>query len=55
LNTRRHAVVFETWQKKARHWAKNQLINLPTRKKTDGSPMPLSLLVEPLELASDAV
>ncbi len=41
--------------KRARHWAKNQLINLPKWKKTDGSPIPLSLLVEPLELASDAV
>ncbi len=48
LNTRRHAVVFETWQK----------INLSIRrkvKKNAGLPMPLSLLVEPLELASDAV
>jgi hypothetical protein len=58
LNTSRHAVVFETWQKRAPHWAKRQLINQPKiRKKTDGDglPMPLSLLVEPLELASDAV
>ncbi len=33
LNTRRPAVVFETWQKKARHWANSQLINIRRRKK----------------------